>query len=229
MLGQAPVGGDLAAEYIEQRRLAFRRVGLQHIIARGLLRLRGTIIIERTHAGIGPDDMLALDRLDEIFAGGGAEIIDLGIADFHLGRIAVIVLIGGADEGEILFVGNGENDAAIGVLEEVGARIVELLLHDDMAALHEADIVRIVAADDTGQHFIDPRTGRIDHEARANFLGGAGQAVLQRQRPVIRIAAGTDDFRTGANDRAAIGRVTGIKATKRASLTQQSEYSKALV
>ena len=62
-------------------------------------------------------------------------------------RVALIVLIGGADQREIVLVGDGEDDAAVLVLEEIGARIVELLRHDDVAALDQPDIVDVVLAD----------------------------------------------------------------------------------
>ena len=68
-----------------------------------------------------------LHRLREILARRGAEIVDLGVADLHVVRIAGIVLVGGADQRELVLVGNGEDDAAVLVLEEIGARIVEFL------------------------------------------------------------------------------------------------------
>ncbi len=40
----------------------------------------------------------------------------------------------------------------------------KLLADDDMAALHQADIVHIVHADDAGKHMIDPWPGGIDQQ-----------------------------------------------------------------
>ncbi len=110
---------------------------LQHIVARRLLRLRGAVVIERPHRRIAPDDVAGDHRLVEIFAGGGAEIVGLLFGDPHVLRIAAVIAIGGADQREILLIGNGEDDAVVGVLEEIGARPLELLLDDDVAALHQ--------------------------------------------------------------------------------------------
>ena len=54
ILGEAAGGGDLAAEDREQRRA---RLGLelQHVVPRRLLRRRGAVVVQRPHAGIGPD------------------------------------------------------------------------------------------------------------------------------------------------------------------------------
>jgi hypothetical protein len=36
-----------------------------------------------------------------------------------------VVLVGGADQGEVLLVGDGEDDAAIRSLEEIAAVVIE--------------------------------------------------------------------------------------------------------
>src|SRR5690606_36373605 len=114
---------------------------LQHVVARRFLRLARTVVEERANAGIGPDDIVAPDGLGEIFAGRSAKIVDFRIADANTPRIALIVAVGRTDQRELFLIGNGEHDTPVRVLEEVGARIGELLLHHDVAALHEADIV----------------------------------------------------------------------------------------
>ena len=48
---QLPVGRDLAAEHREQRRLAIALVEIEMIVARGVLRLRGAVVVKRAHAG----------------------------------------------------------------------------------------------------------------------------------------------------------------------------------
>ena len=53
------------------------------------------------------------------------------------GGIAVEVLVGGADQGEVLLVGDGEADAPVGILEDVGAVVIEEPVDDDVAALDE--------------------------------------------------------------------------------------------
>ncbi len=120
LLGEPAIGGDLAAIDRQQRRAA-GRVELEDVIAGGGLGFAGAVVIERAHAGIGPDHVLRLDRLCQIFADGIAEIFDFLRRRLHLGRVAVVIAIGGADQREIVLIGNDEDDAAVAVLEHVGA------------------------------------------------------------------------------------------------------------
>ena len=97
---QNPVGRDLAAEAVEQRRLAeIAGLDLQHVVAGGFLGLRCPIVEKRAHAGIGPDDLVLRDRLVEIFAGRQQEILGLAGGDLHIGGVALVILVGGADQG----------------------------------------------------------------------------------------------------------------------------------
>ena len=117
-----------------------RRIEFEHVVAGRRLGFAGAVVIERAHAGIGPDHVLRQHRLGEILAGRSAEIVDLRGRRLHLGRIAVVIAVGGADQREIVLVGNGENDAAVGVLEDVGAVVIVKFPHHDMAALHQPDL-----------------------------------------------------------------------------------------
>ena len=98
-------------------------------------------------------------------------------------RIAQIVLVGRADQREIILVGDGEDDAAIPVLEEIGARIVEFLLDDDMAALHQPHIVDVVLADRARQHVVDPWAGGVDDQPRPHLFDRAAARILDADRP----------------------------------------------
>src|SRR3954462_15006020 len=117
--GEPPIGRYLAAINRQQRR-ATGRIEFEHVIAGRSFRLAGAVVIERPHAGIGPDDVRRQHRLFQVFAGRRTEILNLLRAGFHLGRIAVVVAIGGADQRKVVLIGNDEDDAAIGVLEHVG-------------------------------------------------------------------------------------------------------------
>lgn len=127
MLRKPARSGELTAKDVDQRRCALRCIFLQDVIAGCFLRLARTIIIERTHAGISPDDILKAHRLLEILTGTRAEIIGFFIADRDLGRIAMIVLIGGTNQRKIVFVRDGEDDTSVIVLEEIGTWIGEFL------------------------------------------------------------------------------------------------------
>ena len=100
LLGQPAIGGDLAAEDRQQRRAA-RRVELEHVVAGRRLGLAGAVVVERAHAGEGPDHVGRRHRLGEICADRVAEIGDLLRRRLHLRRIAVVIAVGGADQREV--------------------------------------------------------------------------------------------------------------------------------
>ncbi len=136
LLGEAAIGGDLAAIDRQQRRAA-GGVEFEHVIAGGGLGFAGAVVIERANAGIGPDHVRRLDRLGQIFADGSTEIFDFLGRGLHLGGVAVVVAIGGADQREIVLVGNDEDNPAVAVLEHVGAVVGIEFRHHDVGALHQ--------------------------------------------------------------------------------------------
>src|SRR3546814_5874188 len=54
-----------------------------------------------------------------------AKVARLRLRDGDPRRVAVEVDVGGADEGEIVLVGNRKDDAPVGVLEDVGKGVLE--------------------------------------------------------------------------------------------------------
>src|SRR3546814_6589617 len=67
-----------------------------------------------------------------------AKVARLRLRDGDPRRVAVEVDVGGADEGEIVLVGNRKDDAPVGVLEDVGKGVLEEPRHHDVGALHQA-------------------------------------------------------------------------------------------
>ena len=74
----------------------------------------------------------------------------------------MMVMVGGADHGEIIFIGHDENDAVIGVLKNVITPVFINLRHNNMAALHHAYVARVTDLQTIFQHFVYPRTRCID-------------------------------------------------------------------
>src|SRR5690606_7883890 len=203
--------GELAAEYVDEGRLAARVIALQHIFARRVLRLGRPVIIEGTHAGISPYDIGRGDGLAEIFARARAQIVDFRRRDPHVGGIAAIVEIRRTDQGEVGLVRYREKDAAVAVLEEIGPIVLELAADNDVTALHEANVVRIVAAKRAGEDFIHPGTSRIDQEPRRDDLALSRWQVLERHTPQLVAALGRHGLAAGADLCAEIGRRPGIQ------------------
>ena len=92
--------------------------------------------------------MSRVTRPLEIFADRVEEIVGLPFVDRGGGGVAGEILVGGADQREVALVGNGEADAAVGILENIGAIVIEQPIDDDVAALDEAHLHRRVQAND---------------------------------------------------------------------------------
>ena len=174
--GELAERGDLATEDREQGGPsfqvieAFRVIELQHIVARCLLRLGCSVIIERTDAGIGPAHILARYRPFEIFAHRREQVIGLGIRNPRCAWIAFMILVGGSDQRVVLLIGNGKADTAIAILEDVAAVVIVELVDHQMAALHHADFVGVIVAGDSSQHLTDPWSRRIDQGLGAQLF-----------------------------------------------------------
>ena len=125
LLGEPPVGRDLAAEDRDDGRRVARRVGLEHVVARRRLRFARAVVVERADAGIAPDDVGDRDGLarNSPTPRGRDSRLPRREADTLRG-IAVIVAVGGADQREVALEGNGEDDAPVRVLKDVGAVVV---------------------------------------------------------------------------------------------------------
>src|SRR5581483_7869513 len=99
-----------------QGRSATLAVEQEDVVAGGGLGLAGAVVVERAHAGVGPHHVVGTHGPREAGAGGGAQVVDLLAGGVGRRGVAVIVAVGGADEGEVALVGNGEDDAAVRML-----------------------------------------------------------------------------------------------------------------
>ncbi len=213
-LGEATVGGELAAEDVDERRYPGCALDREHVIPRHLLRPACAVVEERPHPGIGPDHVLGPHGHTEIDTRGGAEIGDLRRRRLRPRRVAVVVVIGRADQGEIVLEGDGEDEPPVACLEEIGARVVVFARDDDVAALHEPDVVHGAAAERLADHPVDPGTGRIDEEPCAHLRARAGLHVFEADPPDPALAPGVRDLRPRPDLRAAACGIAGIQDHK---------------
>ena len=146
-LGEAPVGGDLAAEHRQQRGASGRGVKFQRIVAGRRVGGTGAVVVERTDAGETPHDIARHDRPGEIEGDGVAQIGNLLGRRHHGRRVPREVAIGGADQRIGAFIWNGEDDAAVRVLEHIGTIVVEQSRHHDVGALDQTHMLPTGAAE----------------------------------------------------------------------------------
>src|SRR5215470_8927625 len=212
-LGEAPIGRDLAAEYREQGGLTGWGVEIQHVIAGRFLRPRRAVVIERADARIGRDNVGRRHRLAEILAYRCTQIGDLLWAGGGLAGITEVVTIRGADEGKVVLVRDGEDDAGVGTLEDVAAVVIEQTRHDDVAALDEADGSGCVVARDPAAHGPGPGASGVDYGLGGD-LPAAGASAIDGELPSIVDTYRVRNTRAGVDGSAAIGGVTRVEHDK---------------
>jgi hypothetical protein len=109
----------------------------EHVVACGVLSGAGAVVIERTHTRIRPDNVGARQVFPEITVGGGDQILDLGLAGLHIAGVALVILVGCADQRKIVFIRNGEENSSVRILEEIAALVIVKLARNDMRTLHK--------------------------------------------------------------------------------------------
>ncbi len=133
-------------------------------------------------AGPGPDDVPRPDLLPEIDVGRAAEIVRfprvMATASGDPAKSTSVAPI----KVKSSLIGNGEDDAAVGRLENIGAVVVEQLAHDDMAAAHQAQARLFRAPGQSGDDRVRPGTGGVDQQARTQLAFDAGSPVAEGNR-----------------------------------------------
>src|SRR5690606_40236914 len=66
------------------------------------------LVIQRSHPGIGPDNLVLSDRHTKVFRSGSAEVVDFILADTDLAEITFEILVGRANQGKVVLVRRSE-------------------------------------------------------------------------------------------------------------------------
>ncbi|EME01031.1 hypothetical protein B381_05966 [Stutzerimonas stutzeri NF13] len=209
-LGELAVGGELAAEHRKQRCLFFFRRQRQGVITGnrgGVIRF---VVAQRPDAGEGMHDVPGLELLAKVRVGHAQYVGDLLLADAHLGRVATVLSVGGADHGVAIQVGDGEDDAPILVLHDVGLLAVIQLGHDDVAALNQADAVWRALLQVFTDELCDPGTGGVDQRLGAKRKATAVLAP-QLDMPDAAGTLGAQALGAGMDVRAVLPRRHGVE------------------
>ncbi len=208
--GELAIGGQLAAEHREQRPIAGAIAECERVVAGDRRGLVGLVIAKRPDACIAVADVGAAQLMLEVRVDDGQQVIDLLVGDPYLCRIAVVLVVGGADQVELAEVRRDEHDAPILVLQDVGVVTLIEFRHDDMAALDQAHAVRRslpeLLFDERGY----PRSGGVDQRAGADRKPAA-VLTLQMQMPEPLAAARADAASAGVDMRAQLACGHGIE------------------
>ena len=220
--GQPAIRRELAAEHRQEGRFTGGRVQLQHVVARRVLRLAGTVVQQRTHAGVAPDDVRGIDRPAQIGADRAAQIRLLLRRARHLGRIAVEILVGGADQGEIVLDTEWRSRRArrrsgrcsSGRARTAEARRCGCPSPAGRASAQRRPRHRPAPATHTARRHSPAHA----HAPRRRLPASAATCHPLRARPMQRVRVRISAPRAAAS--------RAFSTTRRESSTQQSEYSK---
>ena len=163
VLGEPPIGGDLAPEHRQQGRGLL--IELQGVVARhpgGIGRFIGE---QRPHARVAPHDIRRRNLLPEVAVGYRAQVGHFPGIDGDRRRICAVVDVGGSEQSEVVLVGNREHDAPVLVLEDVGEAMSEQPRYHDVAALYQPHLVRRAHRRGLCDEATHPGTGGVHRRA----------------------------------------------------------------
>ncbi len=196
--GELAIGGQFAAEYREQRSLTSAIAERQRVVAGDRRGLVGLVIAKRSDPSIAVADIGATQLMLEVRVDDGQQVVDFFVGDLHPRRVAVVLMVGGADQAELAEVRRDEHDAPVLVLQDVGVLTFIEFRHDDMAALDQAHAVRGCLPELLFDERGHPRAGGVDQGACADRKAAA-ILTFQMQVPERFAAARTDAASAGVD------------------------------
>ncbi len=207
LLGQRPVGGELAAPDRQQRRAA--GVEFEPVVAGDRGRI-GAVVEQRPHAAVGPHHVGRRDLPAEVAVDHRAQVVDLGRVGARLAGIAADLDIGGADQRELALERDREHDPLVGILEDVRVRMLEQLPHDDVASLDQPQRAHLRPAGGFAQEARRPRPGGVDQTSRPRRPRLA-VGVDELGPPQVAVAADCRAARASEDGRAALVRIERVE------------------
>ena len=148
----------------------------------------------------------------QIFTHRFAKIGDFGGRGANLGGVALELFIRSADQGEVALIGNGENDAAVAVLENESPVVRKKPPDDHVTALDQPYASDLVGPGQT-EHLSHPGTGGVDQVVRRD-PARLSLGVHKGRGPGLWVPLQGCDLGAGENLGAAFGRVQRIQDHK---------------
>ena len=102
---------------------------------------------------------------------------------YRLGADIGVFGVGGADQGEISLVGDGENDPPVFALKEIAFVVVIELWHHDVTAAHQTHPFGGVDPHGIANDVFDPGTASVYQHSRTHHTGFAILMGGQRDVP----------------------------------------------
>ena len=188
LLGQAPIGRDLAAEHRQYGRPARVIIHAQRVVPRHCGGVVRAVVVERPHPCIAPHHVLRPRGARQVPVHRPAQVVDLLCARLGLCRFVRHRDVGRAHQGMQVAVGNHENDPPVVVLQDERVLALVEFRQDDMAALHQAHRVPRRLLQMIVQHRLHPGPGCVHDCLRPN-LCAVGQACDPEPVLALRLQA----------------------------------------
>ena len=102
------------------------------------------------------------------------QVADFTLVDLYVFRIAFVLYVGGADDGELVHPRDHKHDALVFVLQDISLLLGMHARHHNVAALDQADAVRRRQVHTVIEELFYPRAGGVHQTARfpAELLAG---------------------------------------------------------
>ena len=143
-----------------------------------------------------PQHVLRVEFLVKISVQDADKVVDFVFAGLDVLRASLIGDIRGSDQREIFHVGVDEDKPSVRGLEDVTVSTIPPALHDDVAALDQADALRGVLSGHAGQHRFDPGPAGVEDGSGRDTALQAGLVVAEDRVPELLLAASRYAFRT---------------------------------
>ncbi|MNO76254.1 hypothetical protein D3C76_673250 [compost metagenome] len=168
------------------------------------------VVAQRAYAGIAVQDVVLGQLALEVGVDHVQQVVGFLRADLHVVRIALVFAVGGADQGKALEIGQGEDHAAVFVLQHVGVFAVVQARHDQVAALDQADTARRAQPQFLADEARHPWAGGVHQDAGADRVEAA-VAALEMQVPEPLALPGADAAGASVDVRAVFTGAHGIQ------------------
>ena len=209
LLCDAAVGGELAPIHRQDGCLILCVVELQQIVARDPRRVGAAVVMKCAHTGIGPDEIALGNRLGQEAVHRPAQIHHLVLRDGNTARITRQHDIRRADQCELAFERDDEDDAAVVVRQHQGAARRQPAPNHHMTALDQSSCNDCGERRAVAQEALHPGPCSVHDSASADFhLPRVARNELRR--PTVALRDRANAARPRHHDGAARCRIDGV-------------------
>ena len=127
------------------------------------------------------------------------QVVSFAVINVDVLRIAFVLHVGGADDGELIHPRDDKHDTVIFVLQNISLLLGMNARHHDVAAFDQADTVRRFQFQAVIKQLLNPRASGVDQAFRLPGKGFAGIDIFRFNLPQATFTPGTGYTGAGAD------------------------------